>query len=88
MAYMQLSANSDASGKLLMRGGTFRSPCSAGCEEVPQAMRPGLADVKLRTNRTNRGNAVSCQLTGEYLRCLLAQRVRGIRSARHAIRYP
>jgi hypothetical protein len=43
--------------------------------------------MELRTNRANRGNAIGCQLPGEYLRCLLAQRVRGIRAAGHAARY-
>jgi len=48
--------------------------------------RAGLADVELRADRTNRGNAIRCQLAREHLRCLLAQRVQGIRAVGHAAR--
>ena len=51
-------------------------------EVVPKPLSPRLADVKLRSNRTNRGNAIRRQLTGEYLRSLLAPAGPGYSSCR------
>jgi hypothetical protein len=42
--------------------------------------------MELLTDRPDRGNPIRCQLTREYLRCLLTQRIRGIRTAGHATR--
>ena len=55
-----LPASRSRSGILCPR----RSSCS---EIVPQPLRPRLADVQLRTDGTDRGNTVGCQLIGEYL---------------------
>ena len=49
----------------------FPPACAPCSEVVPQPLRTGLADVELRADRADRGNAIRCQLIGEYLGRLL-----------------
>jgi hypothetical protein len=62
----------------------FRPTCSRS-EGVPQPLRPVLANVELRTDRTYRRHAIHSQLIREHLSRPLLKRIQGFGSVSCAV---